>query len=392
MSILRTTLHGWQLQTGAVVPKLRLIHTSRVTLSAILYYITGHGFGHAVRSSQVIRRLYEIRPNLKIHVRTTAPKRLFPAAVIGSRQSIDIGVVQADSLHMDLAQTFHDCRRLHENAPRLIEEELAFIRDQHVRLIVGDIPPLCFEIAARAEIPSVGITNFTWDAIYRAYAEQYPDFTSLISEMESFYRKATVGLALPYPCGLEVFPRRVNIPWIARRSNLTRSAARVKFGLPEAVTIVLLSFGGLGLSRLSLSKLGELREFFFVATGDVKKPDENFAVFSDVQPEYEDLVRAVDVIVTKPGYGIVADAIAHRVPVLYTDRGDFAEYPYLVQALTDLATAEFISQDELLLGNLGPHLERLLSKQHNWPETPLDGAAIAAEKIIDLLDDRPIRK
>ena len=356
-------------------------------MSAILYYITGHGFGHAVRSSQVIRKLSAIRPDLKIHVRTTAPPWLFPAAAIQSRQSIDIGIVQADSLHMDLAQTFQNCRALHEKAPRLIEEELAFIRDQHIRLIVGDIPPLCFEIAARAAIPSVGITNFTWDAIYRAYVEQYPYFAPLISEMASFYRKATVGLALPYPCGMEVFPRRVNIPWIARRSNLGRNAARAKFGLPEAATIVLLSFGGLGLNRLSLTKLRDLRQFFFVATGDVKKPHGNFAVFSDVQPEYEDLVRAVDLIVTKPGYGIVADAIAHRVPVLYTDRGDFAEYPFLVQALTELATAEFIPQSELLAGDIGPHLQRLLTKKVNWPVIALDGARVAAEKSIALLDD-----
>ena len=74
----------------------------------------------------------------------------------------------------------------------------------------------------------------------------------------------------------------------------------------------------------------------------------------EAQRNYEDLVRAVDVVVTKPGYGIVADVISHQVRILYTERGEFAEYPHLVQALDECATAEFIPQEQLLSGNMDP--------------------------------------
>ena len=67
---------------------------------------------------------------------------------------------------------------------------------------------------------------------------------------------------------------------------------------------------------------------------------------------------------------------------LYTNRGEFAEYPYLMQALNEYATAEFIPQDQLLSGNLVPYLTRLLSKKENWPSVPLDGAEVAAAKIL----------
>jgi hypothetical protein len=90
--------------------------------------------------------------------------------------------------------------------------------------------------------------------------------------------------------------------------------------------------------------------------------------------------------VTKPGYGIVADAIAHQVRVLYTDRGEFAEYSHLVRALDECATAAFVPQDELLSGNLGPYLTRLLTKKASWPATPLDGAEVAAAKILELIN------
>ena len=273
--------------------------------------------------------------------------------------------------------------------PNLVEQEVEFIKQQKIDLVVGDIPPICFEIAARANIPSVAVTNFTWDVIYRAYTEEYPGFVSLIDDMTCFYGKATLALVLPYPCDMSMFPRTKAIPWVTRVSALSRGRAREAFGLPESGTIVLLSFGGLGLDTLPWEKLDEMTEFFFVTTAAIGEPRGNLLILDGAQRHYEDLLRAVDVIVTKPGYGIVADALAHRLPVLYTERGEFPEYPFLVQALNDLATAEFIPQGELLSGNFRPYLLRLLEKEQCWRSVQLNGADVAAGNILALLEQQP---
>jgi len=355
-------------------------------LSSILYYITGHGYGHAVRSSQVIGSLKRISPDLQIHVRTTAPEWLFLDRAFQSRQAIDVGILQKDSLDMDLEETLRACHSLHDSVSRLIEQEASFIKEHKIHLILGDIPPLCFEIAMRASVDSVAIANFTWSEIYRVYIKNYPGFLSLIEEMETFYRNATLALTLPYPCGMDVFPRQETIPWIARTSSLTKEEAREVFRLPRSATIVLLSFGGLGLERLPWSTLKLLDDFFFVTTGETKQETTNLRVLPEAQRNYEDLVRAADVAVTKPGYGIVADVISHQVRTLYTERGEFAEYPYLTQALDECATAEFIPQDELLSGNLAPYLTRLLNKKERWPTVSLNGAEAAAARILRLID------
>ena len=363
---------------------------SNATLSSILYYITGHGYGHAVRSHQVIRALTNARPQLGIHVRTTAPEWLFhnvPTPIQHSRQALDVGIIQRDSLRMELGETLAACRAIYDGAKDIIAQELGFIRSNEIKLIIGDTPPLCFEIAAQAGIPSVSITNFTWDVIYRAYSDEHPGFRPLLEKITTCYGQATLALTLPYPCDTSMFPRQLAIPWIARKSAWSKAQARRHFDLPERATIVLLSFGGLGLSRVPLAQLIEQREFFFVTTGDSRHLDGNLLVLPETQSQYENLVRAVDVIVTKPGYGIVADVLAHRVPILFTDRGNFPEYPRLVEALNDSATAEFIPQDELLAGNLAVHLQRLLSKPAHWPRVDLGGAQVAAEKILTMLDD-----
>jgi len=358
-------------------------------LSAILYYITGHGYGHAVRSNVVIQALAQAAPDLKIHVRTTAPPWLFHSAkspVDYSSQAIDVGILQRDSLDMNLAATLEACRALHDRIPLLVSQEVEFVRKNRIQLVLGDIPPLAFEIAARAAIPSVAVTNFTWSWIYRGYLNAYPAFLPLIEEMENFYNKASLALTLPYPGDLNVFPIQEEIPWIARVSSLTQAQAKAAFDLPHC-TCILLSFGGLGLQRLPWPELRRMHEYFFIGTGaGDRKLDGNLLILPNAQRRYQDLVRAADVIVSKPGYGIVADALAHCTPMLYTDRGDFPEYSCLVQALSDLARAEFIAQDDLLSGALAPNLSRLQKQDRPWPAVPLNGAAVAANRILALLD------
>ena len=120
----------------------------------------------------------------------------------------------------------------------------------------------------------------------------------------------TLALTLPYPCDTSMFKRCRPLPWVTRRSRLTKEAARKKLGLPGLATVVLLSFGGLGLTRLPWARLSRQKEFFFVSTGALEPAGENLRFFSDRQSEYEDLVRACDAIVSKPGYGIVADVLS----------------------------------------------------------------------------------
>ena len=48
--------------------------------------------------------------------------------------------------------------------------EAAAIRASGAKVVVGDIPPLAFEAAARAGVPSIALGNFTWDWIYEGYS------------------------------------------------------------------------------------------------------------------------------------------------------------------------------------------------------------------------------
>ena len=93
--------------------------------------------------------------------------------------------------------------------------------------------------------------------------------------------------------------------------------------------------------------------------------------------DYPDLVGAVDVVVTKPGYGIVSDCIGAGTRLVYTDRGDFPEYPVMVAEMPRYLPAVFASNEEVREGRLRRALEAVQALP--FPAPPrTDGAAVAA--------------
>lgn len=363
----------------------------------IVFYVSGHGFGHTSRTIEVIRALIRLRPDMAVAVRTSAPRRLFERA-LGSRIEFvelqcDTGMIQIDSLTLDTSESIRQAKAFHAHLPQKAEEEAAFLRRRRARLAVGDIPPLAFAAAHAAGVPSVLIGNFTWDWIYDGYPEESPsELTRLIRET---YRRATRALRLPTSggfAGLEPVTR--DIPFVARHSRREPADTRRGLGLPETKPLVLMSFGGYGLEGLNTAELARLTGYAIATTDlheDTIKPAPGLWYLAeqhlyDSGYRYEDLVRAADVVVTKPGYGIISEAIANDTAILYTSRGRFVEYDVLVRDMPRYVRSQFIEQKDLLDGNWGEALEKLLSSPPP-PERPaLNGAEVAATEILCIAD------
>jgi predicted glycosyltransferase len=101
---------------------------------------------------------------------------------------------------------------------------------------------------------------------------------------------------------------------------------------------------------------------------------------------YEDLVAAVDVVMTKPGYGIIAECIAADRPMLYTSRGAFREYDLLVAEMRRYLRNEFISPDDLYAGNWLNALRKAVSQPPPPERIATDGAMVAAQTISELVN------
>src|SRR5690606_24133885 len=104
-----------------------------------------------------------------------------------------------------------------------------------------------------------------WDWIYADYAEALPGFAPLVEALRAGYRRATVLYRLPLHGGLDkAFPHIVDVPFVARRATVPRDVVRRRIGVPADHRLVLLSFGGIG---LSLEAVPHLPGVAFVSTG-----------------------------------------------------------------------------------------------------------------------------
>ena len=375
---------------------------------AIVFYISGHGFGHAARSIEVINAILAKRPETRIGVRTSAPRWLFDFTVKGkvtySTLECDTGVVQIDALTLDEADSIRRASAFHSDLVTRAASETRVLRELGAGLIVGDIPPLAFAVGASAGIATVALGNFTWDWVYADYP-RVRLAPSLLPAIRTAYGKASMALRLPMSAGFENLNNIKDIPFIARHATKTREEVVKALKLPADKPIVLVSFGGYGLPSLETDLLAKFKKYTVVNTaavpvGRAKKDApmaERKGSFVNINEEamydagirYEDLVGAAEAVVTKPGYGIIADCIANDTAVLYTSRGHFPEYDVLVEEMPKYLRSAFITHEELFSGKWEPHLDKLLKEPKPKKKPDTTGADVAAEILLKALDKPP---
>ena len=351
-------------------------------------YVSGHGYGHATRVGEVLRAVRERDPLLPITIVTSGPEALYRRAIPGGfafrPQACDVGLAQRSALVIDEAGTVDAWRRFQAAYPDRLAREVRGLNERGARVVFGDIPPLAFDAAGEAGVPSIALANFSWDWIYRHLAARQPALHEAADRAAAAYARCGLLLELPFAGDLAAFPRRVKIPLVARRPRVPRDDARQRLRVDG--TVVLISFGGLGLPGFDPAVLARMPELTFVVSDAAGSLPANVrrvgtAEMEAAGLEYVDLVGAADVVVTKPGYGIVSDAIGAGTRMIYTDRGDFPEYPILVREMAAWLACTYVTNDDLLRGAFGGAVEALKAQPMPAPP-PLDGARHAADRIL----------
>lgn len=362
---------------------------------SLVFYISGHGFGHASRDVEVINAL-GARLDAPVVLRTSVspellartlrvPYRLVPGPT-------DTGIVQSSSITHDDAATVARALEFHHDFAARVDTEARAIANLGARVIVGDMPPLAFATAGVLGIPSIALGNFTWDWIYETHPGFLPDGAATLELIRQCYRRADLGLELPFSGGFSIFDRVERLPLVARRATQPREATRAHFGIPPDDPVALLSFGGYGLPALDLATV-DCRDTWTILTTDrvtssVALPHVRRIVERDFLASrfrYEDLVAASDLVVTKPGYGIIAECISTGTGLVYTSRGAFREYDVLVSALPGRVRSAFISHADLFAGRWRGAFDAALAQPAPSTSMATNGAEVAADLILEMM-------
>jgi len=330
-------------------------------VARILYFVSGHGFGHAVRSAQVVRALSVLGHSCEIV--SSAPRWIFEAnlkgVAFGHRDFRgDVGVAQVDSIRNDLPATLAGWRELLAASERWLERGLKICRAEKPAVIVSDVVPLAFPLARRAGIASALVATFTWDWILEHYADDNPAFREIAGLLRELYLQADRMIYTPFAYGLPALHPAHEVSLIGKRAAASKAEIRKRLAL-DSRPAFLVSFGGCGINDVEKMELGKLKDFQFLFHGGKRPANGNIITVPEGSAAHEELVAASDAVITKPGYGICTECTLNRTAMVYTSRGKFAEYGPLSREMQQYFPAVFIPPEELLGGAIGAYLEKI---------------------------------
>jgi hypothetical protein len=353
----------------------------------LLAVISQHGLGHLAQAAPVLNRLRALQPELELTIWTELSTAALRARIDGPfthrHEAADVGLIMHDAMCVDLAASHAAYQAFHADWPHRVRHEADWLSTQAFDQVFADVAYLPLAAAALAGIESTALCSLNWADITQAYLAQRPDMKQIFGEMSAAY--ASVGIFLqPTPSmPMSQLPCRQVIAPIAGIGTRRRRELAEKWSLPDTRKLALIGFGGIAYQ--GKGQLPEIPNVTWLAPDDWQSNQADTRAdvipFSRLALPFLDLLASSDLLVTKVGYGSFVEATAHAVPVLYLDRPDWPETPYLAAWLAKHGNAAVIEEAALFSGQLETVLTELWQQPRKT--APLaDGAIQAARHLL----------
>jgi hypothetical protein len=357
----------------------------------IAYYVSAHGYGHGVRSCDIIRALNRLCPHLTVEVVSDLPSEFLFNRISNVQNRLrpgafDIGMVQKDSIRVDVPSTLIRLERLYDRSEELIEQEARYLEQRKAVLTICDIPDLPLAAAAKAGIPRMAIGNFGWDWIYSGFTGRDSRWKRIVKKIRDSYGKTNLLLRLPFSDAMEAFPAIEDIPLVASPGKSRRDEIAGIADCNKGRKWVLLSFTSLNWNRDALDRVEKIEGCEFFTVHPLAWNLRNTHTLRREQIPFSDIVASVDAVISKPGFGILSDCIVNRKPLIYAERIDFPEFAVLESAIRKYLKHTHIPASDLYRGNLLPCIDRTW----NCPEAAVSiqygGDVAAAQRIRSMIE------
>jgi UDP:flavonoid glycosyltransferase YjiC (YdhE family) len=357
------------------------------THTPVAFFISPHGFGHAARAAALMAAMVESAPTLSFDIFTTVPEWFFrdsiPAPFRYHPLKTDVGFVQTSPLCEDLDATLAALDRFLPFDADLTSDLARSLSALGCRLVVCDIAPLGIAVAAKANIPSVLVENFTWDRLYAGYPRWNGGFQRHIDYLEQIFGRADHHIQAEPVC------RRtapdLTAPPMSRKLRAPRTAVRRALSIEEGRPMVVVTMGGIEERYGFLERLKSRPDIRFVIPGGAPETqiDENLMLLPQRSGIYHpDLINASDALVGKAGYSTIAEAYQTGVPFGYIPRPGFPEMPGLVTFIEQRMPGQAIAPEEHDSGDWISRIDDLLAL-HRMAGSRPNGVDAAARYLIE---------
>ena len=348
----------------------------------LVVVISGHGYGHAVMTAPLINALCRQHPQLKITLKTALPRVFLedkfdtPFAYLPSLT--DFGIVMRSAFQIEKHETLKQYQRLHKDWASNVAAEASELKQLKADCLISNIGYLPLAAAKQLGLPCVAYSCLNWADIFHHYFSEQHGSDQIYQQMLDAYVGANCFIRTEPAMPMTTLTTQRVGP-IASHGQNKRPELLAQLGLSNDTKLVLATMGGIetemkpahwpvieGLHYLLPNINPELRR-------DISTlPTRDFC--------FTDLLCSTDVLLTKPGYGSFTQAAISATPVLYVERKEWPEQPYLTPWLSQHTACKRISREQFSNGDFATELLDLLQQNQTLP-APAPGLSEALKLI-----------
>ena len=304
----------------------------------IAYFISPHGFGHAGRSCALMQEITKHYKNVKFTIFGKTPRSFFETGGDFNFDlyefTTDIGFFQNNPFELNIEKTLEVLHKFKNEKPKIKSQIKNIFSEQNFNAVISDISPLGIEIGNELNIPNFLFQNFTWDWLYKPYQKEHPKLKGYISELSKSFKTAKY-IITSHPACVH-FENQLSTNIIGRQPTLTRAQLLQKLNIPLDKKVILLTFGGTAmLEHLDFSAHSD----YVILITDFKSDqiiiNKNIIRIPSLNYYFPNLVNASDLVISKLGYGILAETLISKTPLVYIKNEGFIESAVLEEYIIE---------------------------------------------------------
>ena len=320
----------------------------------LCFYLSDHGFGHIARNLPIIAEAARRTSGLLYLVcgarhlafaRENLREMLSPDQLDRIRyweEHTDIGLIlQPGTLLVDVPSLTKACQTYLDQLPQRAAQEADWLRQHQIGAALCDMPLWSISACEQAGVPLLYLGNFTWTELYREFLPE-----AIWKAYAVQYAKIRYGMlyALHNPEMLEFLPN----------AELTETSLVARPFHTEQITAIRrhhacpIVFVALGMSAQFTQPISvEGVHAYFYTTEGVPLTGSNVTTVPYTTLNTQDYVAAADYVITKAGWGTVAECLLSRRPMALFARDSVLEDRTTIRMLEEQGLAVKITYEQL---------------------------------------------
>jgi hypothetical protein len=344
--------------------------------------LSGHGFGHAGMTVPVLNALRYGMPKLRFTIRTTVPAGWLAERVEGPFDFVpqsDFGMAMADARRVLPDESFANYSRIHADWSEKIAvatEQLALLRPT---LLLSNSTYFSLTAAKCIGVPAIAFGSLNWADIFHHYCIYFSGAHKILEQMVESYADAQSFLqTVPFMPMPSIRNGRAVGP-VARMGRERKLELRRCLGLADDILLVLIALRGIP-TKFSFSNWPRLNGMRVLAGPGQECLHPDVIPTATLNFPFIDIIRSCDVLITKPGYGLITEAACNGTPVLLLPWEDWPETLGLKEWLSRHGRMLMLTDKKLRDGNFLAEVREVLAMR-----APLMPAPSGVTEIAEII-------